>query len=126
MLDASEVEREENRLRDAVSALPDDARKRYYEQLRERIKDPDTYATLNWFLVAGLHHFYLGKTARGMINLIVFAVGVLLIFTLPPIGIAIITVIFIVELWALFRSQIIVRDHNNRVSEETLQEVVFD
>lgn len=126
MLDASEVEREENRLRDAASALPDDARKRYYEQLRKRTKDPDTYATLNWFLVAGLHHFYLGKTLRGMINLIVFAVGVFLIFVLPPIGIAIITVIFIVELWALFRSQIIVRDHNNRVSEATLQEVVYD
>jgi TM2 domain-containing membrane protein YozV len=126
MLDASEVEREENRLRDAVSALPDDARKRYYEQLRKRTKDPDTYATLNWFLVAGLHHFYLGKTVRGMINLIVFAVGVFLIFVLPPIGISIITVVFIVELWALFRSQIIVRDHNNRVSESTLQEVVYD
>ena len=126
MLDASEVEREENRLRDAVSALPDDARKRYYEQLRKRTKDPDTYATLNWFLVAGLHHFYLGKTLRGMINLIVFAVGVFLIFVLPPIGISIITVVFIVELWALFRSQIIVRDHNNRVSEATLQEVVYD
>jgi TM2 domain-containing membrane protein YozV len=126
MLDASEVEREENRLRDAVSALPDDARKRYYEQLRKRTKDPDTYATLNWFLVAGLHHFYLGKTVRGMINLIVFAVGVFLIFVLPPIGISIITVVFIVELWALFRSQIIVRDHNNRVSEATLQEVVYD
>jgi TM2 domain-containing membrane protein YozV len=126
MLDASEVEREENRLRDAASALPDDARKRYYEQLRKRTKDPDTYATLNWFLVAGLHHFYLGKTVRGMINLIVFAVGVFLIFVLPPIGISIITVVFIVELWALFRSQIIVRDHNNRVSEATLQEVVYD
>jgi TM2 domain-containing membrane protein YozV len=126
MLDASEVEREENRLRDAASALPDDARKRYYEQLRKRTKDPDTYATLNWFLVAGLHHFYLGKTVRGMINLIVFAVGVFLIFVLPPIGISIITVVFIVELWALFRSQIIVRDHNIRVSEATLQEVVYD
>jgi TM2 domain-containing membrane protein YozV len=126
MLGALEVEQEENRLRDAVTTLPDDARKRYYVLLRKRTKDPDTYATLNWFFVAGLHHFYLGKVARGMINLAVFAVGVLLIFILPPIGIAIITVIFIVELWALFRSQIIVRDHNNRVSEATLQEVVDD
>jgi TM2 domain-containing membrane protein YozV len=126
MLNALEVEREENRLRDAVSGLPDDARKLYYERLWGRTKDPDTYATLNWFLVAGLHHFYLGKTVRGMINLAVFAVGVVLIFILPPIGIAIITVIFIVELWALFRSQIIVRDHNNLVSKATLQEVVND
>ena len=123
MLDASEVEREENRLRDAVSALPNDTRKRYYGQLKGRTKDPDTYATLNWFLVAGLHHFYLGKTARGVVNLAVFAVGALLFFILPPIGIAIIIAIFMVELWALFRAQIIVRDHNNRVSETTLREV---
>jgi hypothetical protein len=56
------------------------------------------------FTVGGLHHFYLGKTARGMVNLAVFAVGVFLIFILPPIGIAIINVIFMVELWALVRS----------------------
>jgi TM2 domain-containing membrane protein YozV len=123
MLDAVEIEREENRLRDAVSALPDAARKRYYERLRDRTKDPDTYATLNWFLVAGLHHFYLGKMARGVVNLTVFAVGVLLLFILPPIGFAIIAAIFVVELWALFRSQVIVRDHNNRVSAATLREV---
>jgi TM2 domain-containing membrane protein YozV len=126
MLDASEVEREENRLRDAVSALPNETRKRYYGRLKGRTKDPDTYATLNWFLVAGLHHFYLGKTARGVVNLAVFAVGALLFFILPPIGIAIIIAIFMVELWALFRAQIIVRDHNNRVSETTLQEVADD
>lgn len=126
MLDAVEVEREENRLRDAVSALPDEVRKRYYERLRGRTKDPDTYATLNWFLVAGLHHFYLGKTARGAANLAVFAVGVLLFFVLPPVGFAIIAVLFVVELWALFRSQIIVRDHNNRVSAATLREVADD
>jgi len=123
MLDAVEIEREEDRLRDAVSALPDAARKRYYERLRDRTKDPDTYATLNWFLVAGLHHFYLGKMARGVVNLTVFAVGVLLLFILPPIGFAIIAAIFVVELWALFRSQVIVRDHNNRVSAATLREV---
>ena len=126
MLDASEVEREENRLRDAVSALPNDTRKRYYERLKGRTKDPDTYATLNWFLVAGLHHFYLGKTARGVVNLAVFAVGALLFFIVPPIGIAIIIAIFMVELWALFRAQIIVRDHNNRVSETTLREGADD
>jgi TM2 domain-containing membrane protein YozV len=123
MLDALEIEREENRLRDAVSALPNDIRKRYYERLKGCTKDPDTYATLNWFLVAGLHHFYLGRTARGVVNLAVFGVGALLFFILPPIGIAIITAIFMIELWALFRAQIIVRDYNNRVSETTLREV---
>lgn len=123
MLDTLEVEREENRLREAVTALSPDTRKRYYEKLRGRTKDPDTYATLNWFLLAGVHHFYLGKMARGAVNLVVFTVGFILFFLMPPLGIAIIAAIFIVELWALFRSQIIVRDHNNRVSAAVLQEL---
>ena len=123
MLDPLEVEQEENRIRDAVTALPPDVRKRYYEIMRGRTRDPDTYATLNWFLVAGIHHFYLGKTVRGLINLALFLVGVLLFFVLPPLGVALIAAIFVVELWALFRSQIIVRDHNNQKAAETLSEI---
>ena len=123
MLDPLEVEKEENRLRDIVTALPPDLRKRYYETMRSRTRDPDTYATLNWFLVAGLHHFYLGKTMRGLVNLAVFAIGVLFFFVLPPLGIALIAAIFAVELWALFRSQIIVHDHNNQKAAETLAEL---
>ncbi len=125
MLDPHEIEREENRLRDLVAALPAEARKRYYERLRGRTRDPDTYATLNWFLVAGLHHFYLGKTLRGAVNLSVFLFGGLMFFILPPLGIALVAAIFVVELWALFRSQAIVRDHNNRISEATLRELGF-
>ena len=125
MLDPHEIEREENRLRDLVAALPAEARKRYYERLRGRTRDPDTYATLNWFLVAGLHHFYLGKTLRGAVNLSVFLFGGLMFFILPPLGIALVAAIFVVELWALFRSQAIVRDHNRRVSEATLRELGF-
>ncbi len=125
MLDPHEIEREENRLRDLVAALPAEARKRYYERLRGRTRDPDTYATLNWFLVAGLHHFYLGKTLRGAVNLSVFLFGGLMFFILPPLGIALVAAILVVELWALFRSQAIVRDHNNRISEATLRELGF-
>ncbi|MEL0112479.1 MAG: hypothetical protein VW835_12175 [Rickettsiales bacterium] len=125
MLDPHEIEREENRLRDLVAALPAEARKRYYERLRGRTRDPDTYATLNWFLVAGLHHFHLGKTLRGAVNLSVFLFGALMFFILPPLGIALVAAILVVELWALFRSQAIVRDHNNRISEATLRELGF-
>jgi len=120
MLDPLLIEREENRIRDAVGELPPEARKQYYQLLRGRTRDPDTYAVLNWFLVAGLHHFYLGKILRGMVNLAVFILGVIFLFILPPLGIALIAAIFVVELWALFRSQLIVRDFNNQVSAEVL------
>ena len=52
MLDPLKVEQEEERLRGIISSLLNDERKRYYETMRNRIRDPDTYAVLNWFLLA--------------------------------------------------------------------------
>ncbi len=124
MLEHFEVENEENRLRDLVTDLPPALRKSYFETMRVRTRDPDTYATLNWFFVAGLHHFYLGKIIRGLVNLAIFVCGVLFLFVLPLFGVSLIAAIFVVELWALFRSQIIVRDHNNRKAAQTLSEIV--
>ena len=123
MLDPLLIELEENRIRDAVGELPSETRKQYYQLLRGRTRDPDTYAVLNWFMVAGLHHFYLGKIFRGMVNLAVFILGLVFLFILPLLGIALIAAVLIVELWALFRSQYIVRDFNNQVSAEVLAEV---
>ena len=123
MLDPLLIEQEENRIRDAVGELPSETRKQYYQLLRVRTRDPDTYAVLNWFMVAGLHHLYLGKIFRGMMNFSVFILGLVFLFILPALGIALIAAILIVELWALFRSQYIVRDFNNQVSAEVLAEV---
>ena len=123
MLNEREVEREEDRLRDMIARLPSDQRKLFHEHARNRLKDPDTYAVLNWFLVAGLHHFYLGKWRRGLINLTVFLLGIAMVFSEAPIvGIALIACIFLVELWALFRSQIFVRHHNNQITQKLLQD----
>ena len=61
-----ELEQEEDELRAQISALPDPERKRYYQQIKPRIRDPDTYAALNYSIVAGLHHFYLGHWGRGL------------------------------------------------------------
>ena len=58
-----------------------------------------------------------------MVNLAVFILGLVFLFILPPLGIALIAAVLIVELWALFRSQYIVRDFNNQVSAEVLAEV---
>ena len=123
MLNEREVEREEDRLRDIVARLPSDRRKLFHERARDRLKDPDTYAVLNWFLVAGLHHFYLGKWRRGLINLAVFLLGIAMLFSEAPIvGVVLIAGIFLLELWALFRSQIFVRHYNNQVTEELLKD----
>ena len=60
------VQEEEERLRKLVRELPDDKRLQFFQQVETDLKDPDTYATLNFLFIAGLHHFYLGKWFRGL------------------------------------------------------------
>ncbi|MDX1518921.1 MAG: TM2 domain-containing protein [Gammaproteobacteria bacterium] len=121
MLNAAEVEAREESLRQQVRQLDESRRKRFYSELDRRLRDPDTYAVLNYLFIAGLHHFYLGKWLRGSINLVVFIAGLACLFTgLPVVGLGLLVGITVVELYALFRAQLIVMEHNNRLMEEIL------
>lgn len=126
MFDALKLEREavaaqEEALRLRARALSDADRKAYFRAFRSEIKDPDTYAVLNWFFLAGLHHMYLGQWLRGGVNLSLMIIGIVLLFgALYFLGIAIIAGIFCIELMALFRSQTIVAHYNNLVAERIL------
>lgn len=123
MLDQQAVDAEEERLRELAAALPDLQRQQYFQQLKRELRDPDTYATLNWCFLAGLHHFYLGQWQRGLFNLLVFMVGLALLFSpWPWLGVALIVLISVAELWALFRSQIIIQHWNNQIMRRLLQE----
>jgi TM2 domain-containing membrane protein YozV len=124
MLTSEQVLETEERLRKCVRVLPDDKRLAFFKEAEQRLKDPDTYATLNYLFIAGLHHFYLGKWARGLFNIIVFLAGVVMLFTpLTIIGILLIAVITVVELYALFKSQVIVQAHNNRIMEQIYRNI---
>ena len=121
MLNQQEVNAEEERLRKLANALPDEQRKAFYREVKRELRDPDTYAVLNWFFLAGLHHFYLGRWGKGLINLAVFLVGVaLIIVQLVWMGVALIVLVSVWELWALFRAQIIVQDWNNQLYRRLL------
>lgn len=121
MLNQQQVDAEEERLRQRAAALPDEVRQAFYQQLSRELRDPDTYATLNWCFLAGLHHFYLGQWARGAVNLAVFIVGVILLFSAASwLGLVLIVAISVVELWALFRAQIIIQDWNNQIMQRLL------
>jgi TM2 domain-containing membrane protein YozV len=124
MLTSEQVLEAEERLRKCVRALPDDKRLAFFKEAEQRLKDPDTYATLNYLFIAGLHHFYLGKWVRGLFNIIVFLAGVVMLFTpLTIIGILFIAAITVVELYALFKSQVIVQAHNNRIMEQIYRKI---
>ena len=119
------IQAEEERIRQWVRELPDDKRLAFFKQAEKSLKDPDTYATLNYLFIAGLHHFYLGKWIRGSINLLIFVAGVLCIFTgLTGLGILILIAISAVELKALYKAQLVIQDYNNGVMQAIYREIV--
>lgn len=105
-------------MRQLVRELPDDKRLQFFKQAEQELKDPDTYAVLNYLFVAGLHHFYLGKPVRGTINLGIFISGTVLLFTgFAGTGLLLLIAITVTELKDLFTSQTVVQDYNNGIME---------
>lgn len=121
MLNAALVEEQQDQIRRQIREMPDDLRRTYYKLAEKKIKDPDTYAALNYIFIAGLHHFYLGKWSLGIINIVVFWGGVAcILLKFIEVGIALIIGIILFELFELFRSQILVQHHNNLISQEII------
>ncbi len=122
MLRADQVEAREESLRLEIRSLSNAQRRELYRRLEPELKDPDTYAALNYLFVAGLHHFYLGRWLRGLVNLVVFATGLVLVMVgYVWSGVALIVGVSLLELYALFRAQVIARDFNNRVTARLLE-----
>lgn len=114
------LDREQELLDAAVAALPAEQRQLYYERSTEAFKDPDTYATLAYLFIAGLHHFYLNRWDRGLLDLSFNLGGLALIgygvirdqLASVVLGVGIVVAIAISELSYLFRSQQIVKRYN--------------
>ncbi|WP_114418279.1 TM2 domain-containing protein [Marinospirillum perlucidum] len=124
MLKKAQVEAEEEAIRRQVRDLPDDQRLAFFQACKDQLKDPDTYAVLNWIFIAGLHHFYLGRWLYGLINICIFWAGVLLLFLgLPWLGGFLVIGITLWEAYELFRSQIIVAQHNNCLMRRLYQQI---
>ncbi len=79
MLNREQVEQRQEQLREQIALLPQEQRKHFYQRWQKQVKDPDSYAVLNYLLLAGLHHFYLGKWLRGAVNLLISILAILLV-----------------------------------------------
>lgn len=124
MLDTDQVRAEEEQLRRLVRELSDSKRAEFFRMFNQQVKDPDTYAVMNYLLITGIHHFYLRKWFRGAINLFIFCAALGLMFSgLVWPGIIIIGVVVVSELYALFRSQLIVQDYNNQLMRHLLDTI---
>ena len=118
-----ELSDREEHLREQIRQFSDEQRKHYYRLERQQLKDPDTYAVLNYSFIAGLHHFYLGRSNRGLINIALMVVGLLLLPLFAPLGVILLVTVFIVELPQLFKSQRIVYAHNLDLMDDILETV---
>ncbi len=119
------LRQEEEALREQIYQLPVQQKKQYYALEVAQVKDPDTYAALNWAFVAGLHHFYLGKWLRGFFNIVLMISGIILYFATqwPLIGGGLVVFVFVIELPQLFSSEKIVHIHNNQLMKRLIKQV---
>lgn len=124
ILNKEQLRLEENQLREQIASLSVEQKRKYYAQELQYIKDPDTYAAMNWIFIAGLHHFYLGKWQRGLINLVLMFIGVLFYFSgvFTLIGAVLILSVFIIELPQLFNSENVIHSYNNQQMKRLLQQ----
>ncbi|ENP8341623.1 hypothetical protein ACEI10_002891 [Vibrio harveyi] len=118
-----QLEKQEELLRSQVNSLPEHQKKEFYERQSKSLKDPDTYATLNWFFLGGFHHCYLGKYAMFALELILLIVSIVGFVLGHPSAFLILALLIIYELPQLFFSQKIARQHNYQLSCEIFNEV---
>ncbi|WP_010450691.1 hypothetical protein [Vibrio rotiferianus] len=118
-----QLEKQEELLRSQVNSLPEHQKKEFYERQSKSLKDPDTYATLNWFFLGGFHHCYLGKYALFALELILLIVSIVGFVFGHPSAFLILALLVIYELPQLFFSQKIARQHNYQLSCEIFNDV---
>ncbi|EGA66072.1 hypothetical protein [Vibrio brasiliensis] len=121
-----QLEKNEDLLRSQVNSLPDDQKKEFYKRQSKRLKDPDTYATLNWFFLGGFHHCYLGKYSLFALELTLLTVSIVGLVLGHSSALLILALLVIYELPQLFFSQKIARQHNYKLSCEIFNEVRRD
>ncbi|SMS01988.1 TM2 domain-containing protein [Vibrio mangrovi] len=120
-----QLEAREEQLRQQVNALSDAERKAFYQEQSKLIKDPDTYATLNYFFLGGVHHLYLGRYKRFIAELILLVIAILSFLAgSNGLGIVILVALALYELPQLFLSQKIVRQYNEAKSREIYEQII--
>ncbi|QYK00845.1 TM2 domain-containing protein [Shewanella psychrotolerans] len=118
-----QLEENEDSLRKQVNALPEAQKKEFYKRQSEELKDPDTYAALNWFFLGGFHHCYLRKYALFSFELILLTISIIGLVLEYTNSLFIIAFLVLFELPQLFFSQKIARQYNYDVSCDIFNEV---
>lgn len=123
MFSEKELNLEETELREQVSLLTPGQREKYLQMEQSLRKHPGTYAALNWFFLLGLHHFYLRRWPRGILDLLLssIAVYVLLNTDSAAYGGALLLAVAIIEVPQLLNYEHLVHSHNNQMMRRCLR-----
>lgn len=113
---------EEHELREQVRSLSDTQRQYYLQLETAGLKNPDRYLFLNRLFPLGLHHFYLGRWGRGVLNSGLTVAGMVLLGTHQLwSGLMLLTAVVFIEIPQLLNARHLVHSHNNRVMARSLR-----
>lgn len=118
-----QLESKEEHLRKQVNALPENQKREFYHRQSKQLKDPDTYAALNWLFVGGFHHCYLGKYALFALEISLLTISMVGFFLGHSGALVILALLVIYELPQLFFSQKIARQYNYQLSCRIFEDV---
>lgn len=116
-----ELDDQDEALRQQINALGDEQRRDFYREQSACLKDPDTYAALNWLFLGGFHHLYLRKYRLFALEFSLLCIA-LLGWLLGYVWLLILLAFMLLyELPQLFFSQKIVRQYNYQQSRKLLE-----
>ncbi|MEX0738618.1 MAG: hypothetical protein WD071_04700 [Pseudohongiella sp.] len=122
MFSEKELNLEEHELREQIRSLSGVQRQFYLAQESARLKDPDRYLLLNWLFPLGLHHFYLKRWGRGVINMGLTMAGLALLLGTGErlYGAMLLTAVVFIEIPQLLNARHLVHSQNNRIMAKCL------
>lgn len=130
MFSQKELDLEEHVLREQIQQLSP-TELAFYDQLEiPRLKQADTYLKLNLLFPLGVHHFYLRRWDRALLNVLTSAIGLMSVSGINPWGtrnellaLALLVAIAIIEVPQLLNARLLVQSRNNRIMQFCLSEV---
>ena len=130
MFSQKELNLEEHQLRERVHALTAEERDRYHQLEIPRLRQASTYVMLNTLFPLGIHHLYLGRWGRALLNITLTLAAVLTALVRAPwdtqpnyfLALMMILAMVIIEVPQLMNARLLVQSRNNRVMEQSLKQ----
>ena len=122
MFSEKELNLEEHELREQIRSLPEHQRQYYLTLESGALKSPDRYLLLNRLFPLGLHHFYLARWGRGIVNSGLTIAGLTLLLGTEQVGYGLMLLVAMVfiEIPQLLNARHLVHSRNNRTMAKCL------